>query len=175
MYEVGAKIVYGSTGVCEVVDCTTPKRAGFEKGQLYYVLKPLYQNGMIYCPVDNKRVFMRPVISREKAEKLIDLIPAIRAEPYHSERQQEVSDHYRDAISSHDCADLIELVMSIYSKKQEVDANGRKLSQLDGKYMKLAEDLLYGEFSVALEIPKDNVQDYISQRVKDAGGSPLEG
>ena len=141
MYEVGAKIVYGNTGVCEVMDCTTPKRPGIAKGQLYYVLKPLYQNGIIYTPVENPRVFMRPVISREEAEKLIDLIPAIRAEPYHNDRQQQISDHYRDAISSHECSDLIELVMSIYCKKQEVDASGRKLSQVDGKYMKLGEEI----------------------------------
>ena len=31
--------------------------------RLYYVLEPLYQSGVIYAPVDNEKVHMRPVIS----------------------------------------------------------------------------------------------------------------
>ena len=34
--------------------------------------------------------------------------------------------------------------------------------------MKLAEELLHGELSVALDIPKDEVKDYIHRRVAEA-------
>ena len=34
--------------------------------------------------------------------------------------------------------------------------------------MKLAEELLHGELSVALGIPKDEVKDYIARRVREA-------
>lgn len=168
MYEIGEMIVYGNSGVCEVTGYDSPKLPGINPEQKYYTLRPLYGNGTIYCPVDNPRVFMRPVLSREEAESLIDLIPEICAEPCHSTQVQEITNHYRSAIDTHDCADLIELVMSIYCKKQAAEANGRKMSQLDGRYMKLAEDLLYGEFAVALSMPKDSVREYISSRVGDA-------
>ena len=44
----------------------------------------------------------------------------------------------------------------------------RRVSQMDDRYMKLAEELLHGELSVALEIPKDEVKDYIHRRVAEA-------
>lgn len=168
MYGIGEKIVYGNSGVCEVESYTAPKLPGINKEQRYYALRPLYQSGTIYCPADNPKVFMRPVITRQEAEALIDLIPAIEAEPCPSNQMQEISEHYKSAINTHDCADLIELIMSIYCKKQAVEAKKRKFSQLDGRYMKLAEDLLYGEFAVALEMPKDSVKAYISKRVDEA-------
>ena len=39
---------------------------------------------------------------------------------------------------------------------------------VDERYMKQAERLLYGEFSVALGIPFDEVQPYIASRVDNA-------
>lgn len=168
MFKIGTMVVYGNTGVCEVTDHTTPNLPGIEKGKLYYALRPLYQSGTIYCPAGEPKVFMRPVITREEAEKLIDLIPEISAEPYRGGgRLQDISEHYRNIIGTHRCGDLIEVIMSVYSKKQEAEANGRRLSQLDDRYMKLAEDLLYGELAVALDIPKEEVRPYIARRVHE--------
>lgn len=174
MYEIGDMIVYGNSGVCEVTGYTTPKLPGIDQKQQYYALRPLYQQGNIYCPVENPRVFMRPVLTREEAMRLISLIPEIEAAPCESNGLQEITEHYRSAINTHDCGDLIELVMSIYCKKQAVEAKKRKFSQLDGRYMKLAEDLLYGEFAVALDIPKDSVKDYIAARVSEAENAAVK-
>ncbi len=165
MYEIGTMVVYGNSGVCEVIGYDAPKIRGIDPKQKYYTLRPLYQSGTIYCPVDHPRVFIRPVISRETAEHLINLIPEIDAEPFESSGMQETTEHYRSVISTHDCADLIELLKSIYSKKRKVEAKKRKFSQLDGRYMKLAEDLLYGEFAVALSLPRDSVHGYIKKRL----------
>ena len=82
MYQVGELIVYGGTGVCRVEAVETPQQRGPEAGRQYYLLKPLYQDGTIRIPVDSK-VFMRPVISRQEAEALIDAIPGMHAEACH--------------------------------------------------------------------------------------------
>ena len=82
MYQIGDLIVYGGTGVCRVEKVEAPKLKGTDGKRQYYTLKPLYQDGTICIPVDTK-VFMRPVISREEAEKLIDAIPEVKAEAYH--------------------------------------------------------------------------------------------
>lgn len=124
MYQVGELIVYGGTGVCRVEAVETPQQRGPEAGRQYYLLKPLYQDGTIRIPVDSK-VFMRPVISRQEAEVLIDAIPGMHAEACHE----------------------------------------RNFTQLDARFMKRAETLLYGELSVALGIPFEEVQPYISSRI----------
>lgn len=83
-------------------------------------------------------------------------------------RLQELSEHYRSILGTHSTVDLVEIIKSVYHKKKEAAAAGRRVSQLDDRYMKLAEELLHGELSVALEIPRDEVREYIRQRVKAA-------
>lgn len=170
MYQIGDLIVYGGTGVCRVEGLEAQKQKGAEGARQYYVLKPLYQDGTIRIPVDTK-VFMRPVISRQEAERLIDAIPGINAEVYHDRNFAQLAAHYQQALGSHECADLIELVMSIYAKKQYVESRKRKFGQVDARFMKRAENLLYGEFSVALGIPFEGVQEYIAQRVTNKKSS----
>lgn len=164
MYQIGDLIVYGSTGVCRVEAVETPRHRPGEEERQYYLLRPLYQDGTIRIPVDTK-VFMRPIISREEAEKLIDAIPGMNAEVYHERNFTQLAAHYQEALGSHECSDLIELVMSIYAKKQDAESKKRKFGQVDARFMKRAESLLYGEFSVALGIPFDDVQGYIASRV----------
>ena len=105
---------------------------------------------------------------REEAEELVALIPTISVEPFHTGRLQELSEHYRSILGTHSTTDLVEIIKSVYSKKREAEAAGRRVSQMDDRYMKLAEELLHGELSVALEIPKDEVKDYIHRRVAEA-------
>lgn len=169
MYQIGDLIIYGSTGVCRVDSFTTPREtralSGCPPTQQYYVLKPVYQTETIYTPVENTRVFMRPIISAEEAERLIDLIPSMEAEAYHADSLQELKVHYEAAANTHNCEDLIEMTMSIYAKKQFIEAQNRKFGQVDERYMKQAEEMLYGEFALALDIPKDEVAAYIAKRV----------
>ena len=78
--------MYGNTGVCEVMDYATPDLPGMPRGTKYYVLRPLFQSGTIYCPVEQPKVFMRPVMNREEAEELVALIPTISVEPFRTGR-----------------------------------------------------------------------------------------
>ena len=164
MYQPGDRIIYGSTGVCRVEEITTPD---FEKdkSRLYYALDPVYQDGMIYTPVDTK-VFMRPIITKEEAHALIDQIPTMQTEAYHNSVLRELEEHYNTYLKSHDCGDLLELGRSIYIKKQELLSQHRKFGAVDERFMKRAEDLLYGELAVALDIDKNQVEIYIAERVE---------
>ena len=121
---------------------------------------------MIYTPVENTKVSIRPVISREEAERLIDLIPSMQAEVYRAPTLQALAQHYQTAVRSHNCQDLIELMMSIYAKQKQAESQKRRLGMVDERYMKQAERLLYGELAIALDIPVDEVQPYIAQRVE---------
>lgn len=170
MYEKDALVVYGGTGVCRVADITSLSMKGADGKRKYYVLKPLYQDGTIYAPVEGK-VFMRDVISRAEADRLIDMIPTIRAEAHHDRNFNQLAAYYQQVMGSHDCADLIELAMSIYAKKQYMESQNKKFGQVDARFMRRAEGLLYGELAVALELPPEQVQDYISRRVEAARGT----
>ena len=50
MFQPGELLVYGTTGVCRVEGVATPNLTRAEWGRQYYLLKPLYQDGVIYAP-----------------------------------------------------------------------------------------------------------------------------
>ncbi len=165
MYHIGDLILYGGTGVCKVVDIKALDGPGTENQQPFYVLEPLYQKLTLFAPVGTTKVYMRPIISKNEAERLIDMIPTIRAEAFHSRILRELTERYEASLNTHDCAELIELSMSLYAKKQSVEQEKRKFGAVDERFMKRAEDLLFGELAAALDIPKESVPAYISQRI----------
>ena len=162
MFNKGEMVVYGSSGVCRVDDITKKVFGGEEKP--YYVLRPVYNDCVIYAPV-GANVFMRSIITRDQAEKLIEMIPDISAEAYQNTSIQQLAEHYESALRTHKCSDLIELIMSIYEKKKNAEEKGRKMGVIDERFMKQAEELLYGEFAVALGLKKGDVRGYIAERV----------
>ena len=166
MYQKGELILYGSTGVCRVTDIIAKKFSRTDPEKLYYVLTPLYQSGTITTPVENGKVFTRPVISRDEAISLIDEIPHIEARAYHNTNLQQLESHYKRELESHDCRDLLRLTMSTYRKKQEREQARLKFGAVDRRYMERAEDLLFGELAVALEIERDHVLAFIEERLR---------
>ncbi len=166
MYKIGDLIIYGSYGVCRVEAIGAPDISGLEENREYYTLCPFYQNGKIFTPVDTS-VFMRPVITNEKAQQLIDLIPSIRADLNTSSNSKLVEEQYQESMQTHDCCDLIKVIKTVYNKRVIAVGQGKKLGQIDERYMKKAEDLLYGELAVALGMPREDVRSYIEGRVNE--------
>ena len=166
MFTIGSLILYGSTGVCSVDSIgETPFRSPKEEKRLYYTLTPLRSSGTIYVPVDSK-VYMRPILTREAAQALIDRIPEIQQAQCDTGDYRMVAQQYRAFLDTHCCEDLIQLIKAVYSKSQALTKAGRKPGKVDQDFQKRAEQLLHDEFSAALGIPFDEVGDYITQRVK---------
>ena len=165
MYQVGDWIFYGNTGACKVTDVSERKLPGMEKEMLYYTLQPLDDSCSISTPANGK-IFTRPLITREEAEALIDAIPEIDAQAYHNPVLRQLSEHYEKSLNTHDCLSLIKMTMSIHAKKEAAVSQKKKLGAVDEKFMKKAEDLLFGELAVALGIKKEEVPAYIGTRLR---------
>lgn len=161
MFETGELILYGGTGVCRVEEI-----ASMDGDRLYYVLQPLYQSCTITVPTDSTRVFMRPILTRQEAEDLIDRMPDIPGEAFHSPVMRQLSEHYESSLKSNDCDRWVELTKSLYEKRRTMQEQNRKFGALDEQFMKRAEDQLYGELGAALGIARDEVQDYIASRIQ---------
>ena len=164
MFQKGELILYGRTGVCEVSDITTPNFRGEEQGRKYYVLKPLYQNCGITTPVDNDKVFMRPILSKQQAEKIIEDMPQISAEAYHNRNLTQLKEHYRSCLDSHECEALVGLTVSLNEKKKQAEQQKKKFGAVDERFMKEAQELLYGELAAALGIERQAVEAYIASK-----------
>ena len=78
MFEIGEHIVYGINGICRV-ESIGPSPYDKNDTRTFYLLIPV-NNPMcstIYTPVDNERVPMRRLMTREEIEKLILALPEI--------------------------------------------------------------------------------------------------
>ena len=171
MFEKDALVVYGRTGVCRVLDVTVPdfcRTAPGERGTLYYVLRPLYQDRIIYAPADNPQLPLRPILTEEEALALVDLIPSVQAKAYYGVSVQDLRDHYQSMLQTNRCADLMEMVLSIYAKKARAEQTHKKFGAVDERFMRQAEALFAGEIAASLGITPEEVPDYIARRVHAA-------
>lgn len=164
MFKKGDYIIYGTVGVCEVTDITTLNMEGAKKDRLYYVLCPRYdKSSKLFTPVDNEKIVMRPILTKEEACELVDEIPEIEALWTANDKMRE--EMYKEVIKSGSCRELIKIIKALYLRKKARIEQGKKTTSMDERYLKIAEDNLYSELSVPLGIPRENMVDYISDRI----------
>lgn len=164
MFEKGEYVVYGNTGVCKVADITTLDMKGVSENRLYYILIPRHQKeSKIFTPVDSEKTVMRAVLTRAEADALIHDIPEIEELWVSNDKQRE--EKYKETIRSGECREWIKVIKALYLRKQERIAQGKKTTVMDEKYLRMAEDNLYSELSVSLEMPKNQMQEYITGRI----------
>lgn len=166
MFEIGQFIIYGSTGVCKVVDIGALNMDGISKDRLYYTLEPCYTKGSrVLTPTDNTKTIMRSVMSREEADALLHDFSQYEMIDVKDERRRE--EFYKKTISTCDCSQLIRLLKTIAQRRKERIANGRKVPVSDERYFKMAEDYLMNELAVVYKKSREDVREYVYERIKD--------
>ena len=164
MFNIGEYIIYGSNGVCMVKDYMQSDTIG--GGELYYVLDPLSARGStIFSPVDNQKVFMRPVISRSEAEDLLAGIPEYEDMEIRDVRSQEQL--YKEILKNYDCRIFLRFIKALYGRKHDREAAGRRITAVDEKYLLLAKESLLNELSIALDMQVDEVDRMLAARMKE--------
>lgn len=166
MYKIGEYIIYGNDGVCKVEDVGVLNISGINKKRVYYTLKPLYENGKIFTPIDTS-VFMRSLITYEEVQQLIESIPYIKEKKCNEKNSRLLQIYYKNLLQTHECSDLLTLIEGVYEKKDNAIKKGKKLGQIDNRFMKVAEGLIKDEFSVVLGIPREEVKNYIKEKIKE--------
>ncbi len=160
MFDIGQKIIYGENGVCTVEKIAPLEMSGAPKDKLYYHLTPLVGSGTYFAPIDTG-AFMRPTISREEAEALIDAIPGIAPAICNDSRFNHVDAFYREQFKLHSNEALVAVIKGL---RLRMEAKKTRSTRAEAT-MKRAKDILHGELSVALDMDIRNVEDYITERV----------
>lgn len=166
MYKIGEFIVYGNEGVCEVEDISKINIPGTTTSKNYYTLKPMHENGKVFIPVDTN-VFMRPIVTPEEIKDIIEQIPAIDEEEYDVKNSRLLQEYYKKLLKTHQCIDLLTIIVSINDKKADLIKAGKKLGQIEDKFLKIAKNLIEDEFSIALGISKESVEEYINNKISN--------
>ena len=165
MFEIGEYIVYGSKGVCQIEDISNIDISGANKERLYYVMHQIEnETGKLYVPIDNEKIVMRRVITKAEAEDLIRSMPEIEPLWVDDDKKREIM--YKEAIRTCDYNEWVRIIKTLYFRKKERIAQGKKVTALDEKYLKAAENELYSELSLVLKIPKTEVLNYIKAQIE---------
>ena len=112
MFDIGEKIIYGENGVCTVEKIAPLEMSGASREKLYYYLTPLVGSGTYFAPVDSG-AYMRPVMSREEAEALIDAMPGIEPAICNDNRFNHVDAYYKELFRQHSCEALVAIVKGL--------------------------------------------------------------
>lgn len=165
MFKKGEYVVCGNKGVCVVEDVTTLNISGVDKEREYYILKPVYTSGStVYVPVDSTKESIRKVLEKDEANKLISGIPDIPLITIANDKLLE--QEYRGCMKSNNCEEWVKIIKTIYLRKQKRLEAGRKVTAVDAKYFRIAEDNLYGELAISLDMPREEVESYITSEME---------
>ena len=156
MYAAGELVVYGGEGVCRVEGVGAPSLPGMDKTRLYYTLSPLYRSGQVMTPVDTQ-VLMRPLLTAEETAQIIAELDQLPEEQAESHSMRAIKDLYHQVLTSYDCRRLAGLIKGVCRRRSWAVHHGRKISQMDERYLKRAEDALYGELGAVLGLPREEV------------------
>ncbi|MEE3343532.1 MAG: hypothetical protein VZS44_05535 [Bacilli bacterium] len=161
MYKKNDYLVY-KKDVCKVKEIKKNKLNGLD----YYILVPIDDESLIIdVPTDNRMGYIKDIITKEEAEKLINSIPQI--EPLSNIEDKYIENRYKNLLYNGTREDLIRIIKTTYLRNEERTKNKKRISDKDFNYFNKAEKYLYNELSIALNMSFDETKDYIISKVKE--------
>ena len=165
MFEKGEFIMYGSSGVCQIEEIGPMEMSGAKVGKLYYTLLPVYTNGSkIFTPVDNTKIVMRKIMTKQEAMDAVSEIPEI--EPLWIEDEKKREELYKETLHACTFEGYIKVIKTLFLRQQSRLENGKRLATVDERYLKMAQDGLYGELAISLSMDKEDVVNFITEQIE---------
>ena len=152
MYKVDDLLVY-KKDLCRVKEI----KYKYLRNTDYYVLSPITDDSLkIQVPVDSKVI--RNIISKEETNKIINTIPNI---DIIKSDAKTLENEYKTLMQNGTHEDLIKIIKTTYLRNEERIANNKKTIDKDNYYFNQAESYLYQEFAISLNMPYNEVKQYI--------------
>lgn len=161
MFKAGDLMVYGTNGVCRVVNiCQSPFDSNDER--MFYTLAPLNDNSnlVIYTPVDNDSVVMRELISESMANEVLSEVKNAQIIEIPIEKRRR--DVYRDVMQTAEPSQYVRIIKTVFSRRNEFRRTRRRLPDLDNDFEHTAKNCLYGELSQVLGKTREEISERIN-------------
>ena len=166
MFTPGEHIIYGLNGICRVEHVgSSPYNA--EDTRVYYLLIPLAgASSSILTPVDNDRVPMRRLMTREELDALIGEMPTI--EPLVVPIEKKRREVYHETVRALDPRGYVQVIKTVRQRRAELTAAHKHFPVTDLEYGQLARHLLFSECAHVLGLDEKGAEDYIRSRLPAA-------
>lgn len=167
MYKIGDYVVKANTGICLISDIIMKRLSELSEEKEYYVLVPLDdERARLFVPTASDTSNIRSALNEEEAWSLIKSIPDIEVRWIESDRMREKE--YKDVMRSNDPVALVSIIKNLYIRNREREERGKKVTAVDDRYFKLAENTLYSELAHALGKDKKDMRAVISDTLEQA-------
>ncbi len=162
MFKVNDTIMYGTQGVCKIVEITEKDFMGAKKE--YYVLKPMNDKGAtLFAPVNAKAGNkMRRILSKEEVQELIAKMPHEEASWIQGDNLRKET--FKKIISNGDHLELIRMIKAIHFQREKREACGKHLYLSDERLLKEAERILCEEFQYVLNMDREELISFIIKK-----------
>ncbi len=148
MYQVGELVQYGTSGVCKVEEIVQGVPGLQIDTQCYLLIPVSKKEEKIYTPVDNDKVKMRRILSCEEVKELMG--KAVQMEGLTIVNEKQCESIYREELYSVDCYRWLNLLKTLYVRKNARVAAGKKITATDERYLKSVEDRLKEELNLVI-------------------------
>ena len=164
MFSIGDYIVKAGEGVCRI-DCEIMmKGPGGSDEKPYYLLVPISDDRIkVYLPVSEDYQEIRPVMSRSRAEEILNEFSGIESAVVENEKQRETV--YKEAIRSCEPEKIISVIKHLKYRCTERKAQGKKNTAVDDRYFAMAEKALFSELGFVLDKTDEEVKEILESQV----------
>lgn len=164
MFKKGEYVVCNNIGVCLVEEITMKDMNGEEQEKPYYILKPIdSMDSKIYSAVDNKKMAMRKIITKEQVPELMEELASLSILLVENEKRRE--EVYKQILHKGECIGWAQIIKTVYCRKKEKAIQGKKITTTDTKYLKMAENYLYNELGICMKVTPKEVRAHILNEI----------
>ena len=167
MFQIGDYVYYASGGICQVAEICYAPLSGMPKDRLYYVLRSMHEaSGVMYVPVYSDTVFLRPLLTKDAAERLLDQFAAIGE--IEESNAKLLKGKYIEAMNCHDPTEWVRVIKTVRRRIRNLAEHSKtqRISDTERSYAEDAKRYLYTELSLILEIPVGEMEGYIQRRAE---------
>lgn len=154
MYQIGDVAFYNAYGICTITGIEDREFNG--EAQPYYVLHSThYPTLTLYHPVNTDNPQLKKMLSETEATQLLDCFkqPASNWEDRPNTRTQQ----FKSILNSQDHLQIAQLMNTLSRKKNELEAQDKKLSPQDAQTLQRIAPILYDELAMALNVTKEQI------------------
>ena len=162
MYTVGDYVVYGLSGVCQVMAVgRMPKLSSQHPDTMYYTLRPLWEQGTCYVPVGAKT--LRPLMTQSEALSLLGRTPKGGSQRSTGGIQR-MEQQARELLKGGP-QEWLELFGMVEHHRRELAEQRKHLGDREERYRKVTLRLLATELSVVLGISQEAAETRLTRCV----------
>lgn len=165
MFNIGDLILYSTHGICRIDDICKKTFSGITKS--YYVLHPMEDcNLSISTPVDNDKVVMIELLTKEEALKILESfkLPGIEWIEADGERNQK----YSSIVKQGDRKEIAKIANTLMKKKISIEDSKKKFHERDKKLLTSIENILFEELAFILGTTAEEINEQVLSYISES-------